>query len=106
MFVSHIIPIFDVDKIIGFIAGGRLCVALRSEEIFVFFTSNQLINRSPTVQSLGYTSGIRKTQIKFALASISKGLSHDLIVELTGLLLSEVQLVAEGKSIDVEEDTP
>ena len=50
--------------------------------------------------------GIRKTQIKFALASISKGLSHDLIVELTGLLLSEVQLLAEGKSIDVEEDIP
>lgn len=56
MVVSHFILIFDRDKINGFIAGGRLCVALRSEEIFVFFTSNQLKNRSPTVQPLGYTS--------------------------------------------------
>ena len=50
--------------------------------------------------------GIRKTQIKFALVSLSKGFSHDLIVELTGLLPSEVQLLAEGKDIDAEDETP
>ena len=49
--------------------------------------------------------GIRKTQIKVALTCLEKGFTYDLIVEVSGLLLSEVQLLAEGKDIDAEDET-
>ena len=48
--------------------------------------------------------GSRKTQIKVAMLCLKDGLSHDLIVKLTDLLLSEVQLLAEGKDIDAPDD--
>ena len=49
--------------------------------------------------------GSRRTQIRVAKVCLKDGLSHDLIVELTDLWLSEVQLLAEGKDID-DEDNP
>ena len=49
--------------------------------------------------------GIRKTQIKVAIASLTEGLPHNLIVKISGLLLSEVQLLAEGKDIDADDET-
>jgi predicted transposase/invertase (TIGR01784 family) len=48
--------------------------------------------------------GIRKTQIKVAQNALEEGFSFDIIVKLTGLLLSEVQLLSEGKNIDADED--
>ncbi len=48
--------IFDVDKTNRFIAEGLLLVALRSETIFVFLVSVQLVICLPSVQSMGYTS--------------------------------------------------
>ena len=48
--------------------------------------------------------GDRKRQIKVALTALAKGLPFDFIVELTDLLLSEVQLLAEGRDIDAEDE--
>ena len=50
--------------------------------------------------------GIRKTQIKVALTCLNDSLPFDLVVKYSGLLLSEVQLLAEGNDIDVEDETP
>ena len=48
--------------------------------------------------------GSRKRQVQIAMLCLKDGFSHDLIVKLTDLLLSEVQLLAEGKDIDAEDD--
>ena len=48
--------------------------------------------------------GIRKTQIKMALACLEDNMPYDLIVKYSGLLLSEVQLLSEGKDIDAEDN--
>ena len=46
--------------------------------------------------------GSRKSQIRIAKNGIAMGLSLDFIAYSTELLLSEVQLLAEGKDIDAE----
>ena len=48
--------------------------------------------------------GDRKRQIKVAITCLEKGFPLDLIVEISGLSLSEVQLLAEGKDIDSDDD--
>ena len=48
--------------------------------------------------------GKREVQIQVAKNALVKGLPHDLIVELTGLWLSEVQILSEGKELDSEDD--
>ena len=44
--------------------------------------------------------GRRKEQIEVAKIGLAKNLPFDLIVELSRLLPSEIQLLAEGKDID------
>ena len=44
--------------------------------------------------------GRRKDQIEVAKIGLAKNLPFDLIVELSRLLPSEIQLLAEGKDID------
>lgn len=48
--------------------------------------------------------GKRENQIQVAKNALEEGFSFDIIVKLTGLLLSEVQLLSEGKNIDADED--
>ena len=50
--------------------------------------------------------GVRKTQIKVALTCLEEGFPYEMVVKLSGLLLSEVQLLAEGKDIDAEDEAP
>ena len=48
--------------------------------------------------------GDRKRQIKVALTCLGDNLPFDLVVKYSGLLLSEVQLLAEGKEIDADDN--
>ena len=48
--------------------------------------------------------GDRKRQIKVAMKALANGLPFDFIADLTDLLLSEVQLLSEGKDIDAEDN--
>ena len=48
--------------------------------------------------------GDRKRQIKVAITCLGKGFPFDLIVEVSGLFLSEVQLLSEGKDMDMEDN--
>ena len=48
--------------------------------------------------------GSRKSQIRIAKKGITMGLSFDFIAYSTELLLSEVQLLSEGKDIDAEDN--
>ena len=48
--------------------------------------------------------GKREYQIQVALTCLAKDFPFDLIVEVSGLLLSEVQLLSEGKDIDAEDE--
>lgn len=48
--------------------------------------------------------GKRGHQIEVARKGLSKNLSFDLILDLSGLLPSEIQLLAEGKEIDIDDD--
>ena len=46
--------------------------------------------------------GKRKNQIQVALDCLAEGFPYDVIVKISRLLLSEVQLLAEGKDIDAD----
>ena len=49
--------------------------------------------------------GKRKDQIEVAKIGLAKNLPFDLIIDLSRLLPSEVQLLSEGKDIDVEDES-
>ena len=48
--------------------------------------------------------GKRENQIEVARIGLAKNLPFDLIVELSRLLPSEIQLLAEGKHIDTDDE--